>query len=94
MFFTAELILQLTAGNMLPPPVLEIHLILLSLRAKFNFMSSCSNTNSRNKRVTCEWTRGKQYTQLSLLKQEERLERRRLKQFSRARFVTRRRSAL
>lgn len=40
-FFTAQLILQLTAGNMLPPPVVEIHLILLSLRAKFNLTSSC-----------------------------------------------------
>lgn len=40
MFFTAQLILQPTAGNMLPPRVLEIHLILLSLRAESNLTSS------------------------------------------------------
>lgn len=48
MFFTAQLILQLTAGNMMPPPVLEIHLILFSLKAKFNLTTSCWNVNSWN----------------------------------------------
>lgn len=38
MFFTAQVILQPTAGNTPPPPALEIHLR-LSLRAEFKLTS-------------------------------------------------------
>lgn len=94
MFFTAQPILQLTAGNMLPPPVLEIHLILLSLRAKFNLTSSCWNMNSWHNRVTCEWT-GEAVCLVKSTKTRREARKEEVKAvFQSPFFVTRRRSAL
>lgn len=53
MFFTAQLILQPTPGNTLPPPVLEIHLILLSLRAEFNLKSFCFCNGNMKYKAEC-----------------------------------------
>lgn len=53
MFFTAQLILQATAGNMLPPPVLEIHLILPSVRAEFNLQRCCFCYGNRKYEAEC-----------------------------------------
>lgn len=94
MFFTAQLILQLTAGNMLPPPVLEIHLILLSMRAKFNLTSSCWNMNLWNKRVTFEWA-GEAVHLVKSTKTRREARKKGVKAvFQSPFFVTRRRSAL
>lgn len=81
---------------MLPPPVLEIHLILLSLRAKFNFMSSCSNTNSRNKRVSYLWMdKRKAVHSVKSTKTRREARKEEVKAvFQSPCFVTRRRSAL
>lgn len=53
MLFAAQLILQPTAGNTPPPPVLEIHLILLSLRAEFNLTSSWFCNGNMEHKAEC-----------------------------------------
>lgn len=92
MFFTAQVILQPTAGNTPPPPALEIRLRLWEQNLNSRVLDFCNGNNIKQKdsqwikRATCEGI-GEAVYLVKSIKQEKRLETGGEKQFFKAPFL-------